>query len=214
MRRAIASARRRGHRSILLVGDASYYARFGFSTGKTGGLWLPGPYERHRLLGLELVEGGLDGARGLVSASGRKAPKQLRRTGRRPRARRRDSAARSVNVFRIPKGRANMNAMIKATTAWPLHARLRRSYRHDRIRLHRQGNVAPAGAAHRVRSRKVRGDRAGCEGSAAARRPPASLRPQGDNEARTTASADPAAHRRPGARHDRKSFGRYRRRSI
>jgi len=77
MRRAIASARRRGHRSIVLVGDAPYYARFGFSTGKTGGLWLPGPCERHRLLGLELVKGGLDGARGLVSASGRKAPKRF-----------------------------------------------------------------------------------------------------------------------------------------
>ena len=32
-----------------------YYGRFGFSAEKTGALWLPGPYERHRLLGCELV---------------------------------------------------------------------------------------------------------------------------------------------------------------
>jgi predicted N-acetyltransferase YhbS len=53
---------------VLLVGDASYYARFGFSSEKTGALWLPGPYERHRLLGHELKPGALDGARGLISA--------------------------------------------------------------------------------------------------------------------------------------------------
>jgi hypothetical protein len=33
-------------------------------------LWLPGPYERNRFLALELEEGSLDGARGLVSATG------------------------------------------------------------------------------------------------------------------------------------------------
>ena len=59
---------------MLLVGDASYYGRFGFSAEKTGGLWLPGPFERHRLLGCELVPGALDGARGLIGATGRPAP--------------------------------------------------------------------------------------------------------------------------------------------
>jgi predicted N-acetyltransferase YhbS len=53
---------------VLLVGDAPYYSRFGFSSEKTGALWLPGPYERHRLLGYELKPGALDGARGLISA--------------------------------------------------------------------------------------------------------------------------------------------------
>ena len=57
MRHAIAEARRLGHRAILLVGDAPYYARFGFSAEKTGSLAMPGPYERHRLLALELEEG-------------------------------------------------------------------------------------------------------------------------------------------------------------
>jgi predicted N-acetyltransferase YhbS len=74
MRRAIASARRRKHRALLLVGDAAYYQRFGFSAGKTGALWLPGPYERDRLLGCELAAGALDGARGLVGPTGRLTP--------------------------------------------------------------------------------------------------------------------------------------------
>jgi predicted N-acetyltransferase YhbS len=74
MRRAIAAARRRKHRAMLLVGDAAYYERFGFSAQKTGALWLPGPYERQRLLGVELAPGALDGAHGLVSATGQAAP--------------------------------------------------------------------------------------------------------------------------------------------
>ena len=70
---AIAEATRRGHRAILLVGDAPYYARFGFSADRTGNLSMPGPYEQARFLALELVEGALDGARGTLVASGRKA---------------------------------------------------------------------------------------------------------------------------------------------
>ena len=73
VRRALAAARRRGHRAVLLVGDADYYGRFGFSAEKTGALWLPGPFEGHRLLGCELAPGALDGARGLVGATGRPA---------------------------------------------------------------------------------------------------------------------------------------------
>jgi predicted N-acetyltransferase YhbS len=74
MRRALEAAQRRGHQAILLVGDAPYYGRFGFSAGKTGALWLPGPYARQRLLGCELKPGALDGARGLVSSTGMLAP--------------------------------------------------------------------------------------------------------------------------------------------
>jgi predicted N-acetyltransferase YhbS len=72
---ALREATRRRHGAVLLVGDASYYGRFGFSSEKTGALWLPGPYERHRLLGNELMAGALDGARGLISAGGLIAPK-------------------------------------------------------------------------------------------------------------------------------------------
>jgi predicted N-acetyltransferase YhbS len=74
MGRAITAAWRRKHRAVLLVGDAAYYQRFGFSAEKTGELWLPGPYDRHRLLACELVPGALDGAGGLVTATGKAAP--------------------------------------------------------------------------------------------------------------------------------------------
>jgi predicted N-acetyltransferase YhbS len=69
MRRTVAAAWRRKHGALLLVGDAAYYARFGFSAEKTGALWLPGPSEPHRLLARELARGALDGAHGLVSAT-------------------------------------------------------------------------------------------------------------------------------------------------
>src|SRR5580704_15612221 len=68
--RALAAARGRGHRAVILLGDAPYYARFGFSAEKTGELVLPGAFERERLLGLELCEGALDGAWGMVAPSG------------------------------------------------------------------------------------------------------------------------------------------------
>jgi predicted N-acetyltransferase YhbS len=80
MERAIAAAKARGHRAIILLGDAPYYARFGFSAAKTGQLALPGVFERDRLLGLELVEGGLDGAWGMIAATGTPLPKS--RAGR------------------------------------------------------------------------------------------------------------------------------------
>ncbi len=70
VRRAIAAARRLGHGAVVLVGDAPYYSRFGFTAEKTGALKLPGPFERHRLLALELSPGALDGARGVIRASG------------------------------------------------------------------------------------------------------------------------------------------------
>src|SRR4051812_5558255 len=51
---ALRTARHEGHLAVLLVGDAPYYERFGFSREKTGELRLPGPYERDRLLACEL----------------------------------------------------------------------------------------------------------------------------------------------------------------
>ncbi|MBR1188411.1 GNAT family N-acetyltransferase [Bradyrhizobium sp. AUGA SZCCT0160] len=70
MDHALAAATARGHRAVILLGDAPYYVRFGFSAEKTGALSLPGPFERDRLLGLELREGALDGAWGMISTSG------------------------------------------------------------------------------------------------------------------------------------------------
>lgn len=75
MDHALAAAKARGHRAVILLGDAPYYARFGFSGIKTGELSLPGPFERDRLLGLELQERALDGAWGMISATGAPLPK-------------------------------------------------------------------------------------------------------------------------------------------
>ncbi|WP_099865483.1 GNAT family N-acetyltransferase [Pararhizobium haloflavum] len=73
MIRAIEKARRYDHGAILLVGDAPYYERFGFSIEKTATLMMPGPFARDRLLALELKHGWLDGAVGFIQASGRPA---------------------------------------------------------------------------------------------------------------------------------------------
>ncbi len=73
VRRAVSEARRRGHGAVILVGDAPYYGRFGFTAAKTGALWMPGPFERHRLLARELVKGALDGAQGILRATGTEA---------------------------------------------------------------------------------------------------------------------------------------------
>ena len=70
MNHALAVAKARGHGAVILLGDAPYYARFGFSGLKTGELSLPGPFERDRLLGLELREGALDGAWGMIAPTG------------------------------------------------------------------------------------------------------------------------------------------------
>jgi predicted N-acetyltransferase YhbS len=70
MRHAVAAATARGHDAILLLGDAPYYGRFGFTAVKTAELSLPGPFERERLLGLELRERALDGACGLIVPAG------------------------------------------------------------------------------------------------------------------------------------------------
>jgi predicted N-acetyltransferase YhbS len=70
MEHALGRARKLGHRGVFLVGDAPYYARFGFAAALTDGFVLPGPIERERLLALELVPGGLAGARGRVVGAG------------------------------------------------------------------------------------------------------------------------------------------------
>jgi predicted N-acetyltransferase YhbS len=78
MARALELARQRGHGAVILLGDEPYYARFGFSAARTAELSLPGPFERDRLLGLELREGALDGAWGMIVASGRPAAAKAR----------------------------------------------------------------------------------------------------------------------------------------
>ena len=82
MDHALAAAKARGHRAVILLGDAPYYGRFGFSSAKTGELSLPGAFARDRLLGLELFEGALDGAWGMIVPTGRSL---LKIAARRPR---------------------------------------------------------------------------------------------------------------------------------
>ncbi|KPH78866.1 GNAT family N-acetyltransferase [Bosea vaviloviae] len=71
MREAIWRAACRGHGAVLLVGDAAYYERFGFSGDLTRDLAMPGPVERERFLGLELRDGALSGVAGVLVATGR-----------------------------------------------------------------------------------------------------------------------------------------------
>ena len=58
---------------MLLVGDAAYYSRFGFSAEKTGGLSLSRKIDPARLLALELKPDAL-AATGRIIAAGRRAP--------------------------------------------------------------------------------------------------------------------------------------------
>ena len=70
IRHGLERARELGHRAVLLVGDAPYYERFGFSRAGAEQLDLPGPVDLARFLALELQPGALDGAQGLVRATG------------------------------------------------------------------------------------------------------------------------------------------------
>lgn len=79
MRAAITEARGRGHGAVLLVGDPEYYERFGFFAGKARHLLMPGPFERRRFLALELKDGWLDGAAGILVASGTRLAGEQRR---------------------------------------------------------------------------------------------------------------------------------------
>ncbi|GAB4230167.1 MAG: N-acetyltransferase [Kiloniellaceae bacterium] len=70
LRRALNRAAAAGYGAVLLVGDAPYYGRFGFSAAPTHRLEMPGPVECHRFLGLELRSGALAETRGLLRAAG------------------------------------------------------------------------------------------------------------------------------------------------
>lgn len=67
-RAAIEAARQAGEGLVILVGDAPYYARFGFAPVAPGRLSLPGPVDPARLLWLELRAGFRDRVAGLVEA--------------------------------------------------------------------------------------------------------------------------------------------------
>ncbi len=64
----LTAAARQGHALVFLVGDAPYYARFGFAPVRPfGRLQLPGPFDPARLLYRELKEGAMtDRVHGLL----------------------------------------------------------------------------------------------------------------------------------------------------
>lgn len=67
-------ARAAGMRLILLVGNESYYARFGFARVPIGQITMPGPVDLARLLAAPLEDGALGDYRGLVAARAATAP--------------------------------------------------------------------------------------------------------------------------------------------
>ncbi len=62
---SLAEARRLGWGRVLLVGDAPYYRRFGFT--RREGVLMPPPTNPDRILGLELRKGAWDGVAGPVT---------------------------------------------------------------------------------------------------------------------------------------------------
>ncbi|WP_375409999.1 GNAT family N-acetyltransferase [uncultured Methylobacterium sp.] len=66
MRRSLDAARAGGHALVLLVGDAPYYARFGFERVPAGALALPGPVDPARVLWCELLDGAFARTSGTV----------------------------------------------------------------------------------------------------------------------------------------------------
>ncbi len=66
------------HRAVLLVGDEPYYRRFGFNPALTLDMTLPGPVDRSRFLGLEVVPGALAGVSGLITPLNQALPLSIR----------------------------------------------------------------------------------------------------------------------------------------
>lgn len=64
MRESLDRARAHGWQRVLLVGDAPYYQRFGFS--RLDGVTMPPPTNPDRVLGLALQPGAWDGVQGGV----------------------------------------------------------------------------------------------------------------------------------------------------
>ncbi|BDA85846.1 N-acetyltransferase GCN5 [Aureimonas sp. SA4125] len=67
---AEAAARDRGETAIMLVGDRAYYMPLGYRPLPAGSVTMPGPVDPARILGLPLVDGGLEGLAGRVRSRG------------------------------------------------------------------------------------------------------------------------------------------------
>jgi predicted N-acetyltransferase YhbS len=64
--RALAEAKAKGHRLVLLVGDEAYYGRVGFKRIPKGRAIMPGPVDHNRLLIAEVADGAFEGVSGAV----------------------------------------------------------------------------------------------------------------------------------------------------
>jgi predicted N-acetyltransferase YhbS len=64
--RALAEAKAKGHRLVVLVGDEPYYGKCGFKRIVKGVAAMPGPVDPARLLVCELVPGAFDGVSGPI----------------------------------------------------------------------------------------------------------------------------------------------------
>jgi predicted N-acetyltransferase YhbS len=64
--RALAAARDKGERLVILVGDEPYYGKCGFKRIPPGRAVMPGPVDPARLLVAELIDGAFDGVSGPV----------------------------------------------------------------------------------------------------------------------------------------------------
>jgi len=66
LERSLKDAKDKGHRLVLLVGDAAYYARAGFRQIEKGRATMPGPVDTNRILVAELAEGAFAGVSGAI----------------------------------------------------------------------------------------------------------------------------------------------------
>ncbi len=64
--RALAAAKNKGHRLVVLVGDEAYYEKCGFKPIPRGRAIMPGPVDPARLLLAELAENAFDGVSGPI----------------------------------------------------------------------------------------------------------------------------------------------------
>src|SRR5262245_60110290 len=64
--RALAEAKAKGHRLVVLVGDEPYYGKCNFKRVPRGRATMPGPVDPARLLVCELAEGAFEGVAGPI----------------------------------------------------------------------------------------------------------------------------------------------------
>lgn len=71
--RALKEARAQGHKLVMLVGDASYYSRFGFKPVPKRQVTMPSPVDPKRVLVAELADGAFEGVSGALRPAWRES---------------------------------------------------------------------------------------------------------------------------------------------